>query len=279
MRRHTDYIYYFVGTLCLVCSAFLLLYSGFSPESLSTRMIPNRIIYEKTDRGYRDFYSSDLPLHMDSLRQGAVFVPVYSVTDDSEFLGLLRSFGMEGACVYHEEEYSLAKKDGRSLRVYRFLNLLEYESTLCQAAILWDIGNIEARDIAAAFAREHLFLKEPFETEITRNGDLIVVAFYENLGKILNRAFPTFITLDNRGNIREVSHFYFEYEELGRSDIMTPRAALADLPRNHEGKIRITDFELAYVFTNSVLQPTYTFIGITEDGSAFSYCVVALKSY
>jgi hypothetical protein len=264
----------------LVCSAFLLIYSGFSPEGLA-----NWAVRESVDRGYRDFYSSDLPLHVDSLRQGAVFVPVYSITEEDELGSILGSFNMGDADVSYEGEYFLAQAaDGSSLKVYRYLNLLEWEAPpcingLCERPILWDIGNIEAKNIATAFAREHLFLIEPYDTKVEAGGGLVAVTIYEEMGKILNRAFPTRIVLDKQGNVREVSHFYFEYEELGRGDIMSPRAALASLPRDHEGIIRITDCELSYAFINSVLQPAYIFRGLHPDGSMFSYCATALKSY
>jgi len=279
MRKYTNFLYYSIGVFCLAFSALLLFNSSFlSPQSLS-----NRIIHEKIDRGYRDFYVSSLPLHMNDLRQGAVFVPIYSLTDDDELNSILNSFKMQNARLTCEDEYCHAvTQDGRSLKIYRFLNLLEYENLSAGNGILLglrDIGNIEAKDIAAAFAKEHLFLTEPFETSVAQNGDLFTVTFYEHLGKILNKAFPTRITLDKNGNIQTISHFYFEYEELGRSDIMSPQAALAALPRDHQGKIRITDVQISYTFINSILQPTYTFQGTNPDGTPFSHPIIALKSY
>jgi hypothetical protein len=95
---------------------------------------------------------------VDGFKQGAIFVPVYSISKQNELWDFLASFDMEDARIFCEEEYCLAELNGRILRVYKFLNLLEYENEFCEpatqtgiAGVLWDIGNIEAGDIAPPF--------------------------------------------------------------------------------------------------------------------------------
>jgi len=273
MRKPSEFIYYFAGTLCLVVSVFLILQSDFSPASLS-----NRIFYERADRGYRDFYESSLPLHRNDLRQAAVFLPVYSVTCDSDVERFAALFDMLGAQRFYADEYVRIYDDSRVLTVYNFLDMIEFEQTFASVDEGY-ISDEKAKEIARNFAKNHLHLNMPYDVEITRAGQEIEVALTEKLGKIPNHAFPTTITLDQNGNVTRLTHFYFEYEELARGDLLTPHAALSALPRLHEGIARSNSYKLVYIFEQSILQPAYIFNGSFPCGTPFSQHVPAIKFY
>ncbi|MDR2167259.1 MAG: hypothetical protein LBE35_05345 [Clostridiales bacterium] len=276
MRRPTEWIYYIAGTLCLVFSIFLLFQSSLSPLNLTNRIIYDR--NDRSDRSYREYYQSDLPLHRNNLRQAAVYIPIYSITEIDDISQFIKAFDMEDAQISEREEYFQIQDGKRTLRIYKFLDLLEFEQRPI-APENEPICDSEAKDIARAFAEKHLFLLGAHEIEIGREENKIHLTIIETLGKIPNKAFPTQIVLDNYGNIRTVSHFYFEYEELGRGDIMTAQAAMSSLPRAHSGQARITHYELAYIFSESILQPTYIFHGNYPDGRPFAHHVSAVKYY
>jgi len=273
MRRPREYIYYIGGTLCLVLSAFLLFQSGIMPSTLT-----NRIYINNSARGYKDYYYSDISLHRNNLRQAAAYLPLYSVTEQADMFRFLASFEMEQATIYETEEFFLAAShDGRHLQIYKFLDKLIYSSLTVRDTNEPEISVGRAKEIAQEFVKRHLFLAGEYEIGVQRSDVGFEIQFVENLGKIPNKAFPTIIMVDNFGNIVSAKHFYFEYEELGRGDLMTAASAIAYLPRNHSGRIRITNYELIYIFEYSILQPVYLFRGYYPDGSPFSATVAALK--
>jgi hypothetical protein len=273
MRKPSDFLYYVAGTLCLVFSIFLLFQSDFSPINLT-----NRIYFERPDRSYRDFYQSDLPLHRNNLRQAAVYLPIYSITEYDDIWPFIESFGMEGAEISQTDEYFLIQDGPRTLRIYEFLDLLEFEQHPTNP-LNETIDDDKAKAIAKDFVKQNLLIRGPYEIELKRADNKILINIIQTLGKIANRAFPSEIVMDYFGNILFARHFYFEYEELGRGDLMTASAAMAALPRNHSGKARITAFELAYVFSESILQPAYVFHGYYPCGQPFSHFVTAIKNY
>jgi len=276
MRRPSEFIYFVAGTLCLILSVFLVLQSDFSPLSLS-----NRIFFENTDRSYKDYYQSDLKLHKNSLRQAAVYLPMYSVTTDEDVQRFAESFGMDMDLAQHFDDYVLLANDTHLLRIYSFLDLIEYEKFSDSAPKDTPICCADAKEIARNFAKDNLYMHLPFELELSRCADAITVTLTESLGKIPNLAFPTTITFDTHGNIISAIHFYFEYEELARGDLSSPHFAMSKLPKLCQSgeKIRITQHKVAYVFADSILQPTHIFQGYYPDGNAFIYHVPAIRNY
>ena len=254
MRRTPDLLNYGIGAVLLVLAAVVLVNSGVNPGGLA-----NRIHHETVDRSYRNFYQSDIRLHRNPLRQSAVYLPMYSVTEEGGLQTFLSNFDMTCAEIFEYDDYFLAKCGLRLLRVFRFLDLVEYEGVSLPGPGSVEIYGRKARSIAEDFARGNLFLQYPFDVETVQHSRGFTVTILENLGKIPNRAFPTTIEVDNFGNITFVSHFYFEYEELARGDLITPHTAMTLLPQNHEGRVRIKKYELAFTFKDSILQPVYTF--------------------
>ncbi|MCL2854398.1 MAG: hypothetical protein FWE21_02115 [Defluviitaleaceae bacterium] len=270
MRRVPDFINYVAGAVLLVFAAVLLVNSGINPANLA-----NRIHHENVDRGYRNFYQLDIRLHRNPLRQAAVYLPIYSITEKEDVKGFLGRFGMGCAEIFHYEDYFLAKCGLRTLRAFHFLDLVEYTGVATEQGD--PIYQRKARSIAEDFARQNLFLQSPYNLEAVEHEKGFTITFFEDLGKIPNTAFPTVMEVDVFGNILFVSHFYFEYEELGRGDLLTPHAAMQALPQDHEGKIRIKKYELVYAFENSILQPVYIFSGTYPNGSKFEAQVPAIR--
>ncbi|MCL2169752.1 MAG: hypothetical protein FWB74_06995 [Defluviitaleaceae bacterium] len=292
MRKPNESIYYIAGTLCLIFSVFLILQTGLSPANFA-----NRIFREDraVDRGYSEYYRSELSLHKNSLRQAAVFLPVYSLTTDGDVARFMEAFGMEGAAVSVYPDYFRADcGGGRVLRIYRYMDLIEFEmdpgtvpspaSPDRAAKVPKDVGqspisSVRAGEIAKEFAQSHFYMNLPHDVAVTGRDGGFHVSLIELLGKIPNLAFPTTITMDNYGNILTATHFYFEYEELARGDIMTPRAALPALPREHVGQATIESYELVYIFAQSILQPAYIFRGYYPCGTPFTHPVSAIKYF
>ncbi|MCL2354262.1 MAG: hypothetical protein FWC69_06520 [Defluviitaleaceae bacterium] len=280
MRRFPNFFYYFAGTICLAFSVFLIFNMSSYPERLA-----NNMVYHRIDTSYRSFYDVNIPpytLNQDALRQAGVYLPIYSITYEEDLGEFLSSFSMEHATITPSEDYFVAKYDGRLLRVYKNLDLIEFEqspSSLSTDPFKPPITNNQALDIANHFIVAHSFLQQPFSTHISREAGIINITFTPLLGKIENQAFPTTITLDEAGNVLHFRHFYFEYEELARGDIITAHMALSYLPQDHIEQITITGYHLAYVFEESILQPAYIFKGHYPDGSPFESQVSALRFY
>ncbi|MCL2376152.1 MAG: hypothetical protein FWC76_02030 [Defluviitaleaceae bacterium] len=265
--------YYGGGALCLVMAAMLLLSTSIVPVNIG-----NDVSRVKIDNRYREYYDISFVMPKNSLKQGTVWLPVYSVREREHLWQVILPFAMGDAEIVEHDEYFEAVADGETLRIYRFIDLLEYENLQGEkAGKLIDDG--AARKIAEEFLEEFLPRKQPYDVSVGHKGDNWVVRFEGHLSSLPNAAFPTEITLDAYGNIIEVSHFFFEYEALGTADVITVKAALAQLPREHEGKVDLKRFDLMYCFEDSVLVPVYRFYGEYGCGACFEECVKALRFY
>ena len=268
MRKPNEWIYYIAGTLCLILSAFLVLQSDFSPINLS-----NRIYFETSKSDHRQFAGS---LNKNNLRQAAVFLPAYSPTCYDAIKHFTEIFDMQNAAEEINKDYTMIATPYSTLRVYHFLNLIEYERNRpLNPQMQENISNKDAEIIASQYAEKFLLLQKPYEVSVIRQAASIEVIFQEVLGKIKNHAFPTKVTLDLHGNLLAISHFHFEYEEIARGDLMTAYAALQSL----NTPISSLQHELAYIFMQSILQPVHIFTGKYTCGTSFTHHIPAIKNY
>ena len=270
MQKPRERLYFAGGMVCLILSGFLLFYGGMFHEVFS----PTNDNYAHR---YQNYYQSDIALNSNSLRQAAVYLPIYSITEEVDLQQFLENFNLEDAQIYNNEDYFKAELDGKILRVYKFLDLIEYEANGNNQHAHEIISKENATEIAKNFASNHFFMQQPFETKTTKNGDFFTITFTENLGKIPNKDFQSFVLIDFYGNITSAKHFYFEYEEIGRKDMLTPRQAAASLPQHNQPKKSITNYEIAYIFQNSVLQPAYIFQIRCQNNQQTSHAIPALK--
>lgn len=265
--------YYGVGILCLAASAIILLNTNIMPFSLSNNM--SRAVY---DSGYTDYYHIGFPMPKNSLRQGTVYLPVYSVREREELWKIILPFSMGNVEIVENDEYFEASADGETLRIFRYVDLLEYEDVR-RTKTGRPIGENTAQELAEEFLDTFLPHKKPYDVTVKGNDGGWSVRFAGQLGGLSNIAFPTEIELDIYGNIVKVSHYFFEYEALGYADMITIRAALAQLPREEGRMVYLKEYELLYGLENSVLVPMYRFYGKDTHGIAFEEFVGALRFY
>ena len=265
--------YYGGGIICLVMAAVLLLNTSIMSDNIANDLARVRI-----DDGYKEYYDISFVMPRNSLRQGAVWLPVYSVREREHLWQVILPFAMGDAEIVEHDEYFEAAADGETLRIYRFIDLLEYENLQGERAGKL-IDEAEAHRTAKGFLEEFLPRKQPHDAHVSRDNSNWIVRFEGHLSSLPNTAFPTEITLDAYGNITQTSHFFFEYEALGTADVITVKAALAQLPRGHEGKVDLKGFDLVYAFEDSVLVPVYRFCGEHGCGRYFEEHVKALKFY
>ena len=265
-------IYYGAGIFCLAASAMLLLNTNVLPFNLVNNMAQVQV-----DSGYVDYYHIGFPMPKNSLRQGTVYLPVYSQREREHLWQIITPFSMDGAEITENDEYFEAAADKEVLRIYRYIDLLEYENL--QGDKRRPISSEAARTVAEEFLDEFLQHKKPYDVTIRREKDGWRVLFAGKLGGLPNMAFPTEITLDAYGNVKHVSHYFFEYEALGAADVITVRAALSLLPREDVGMVQLKSYDLVYGFEDSVLMPVYRFFGEYADGAPFEYAVKALRFY
>ena len=263
--------YYGVGIFCLVASAMILLNTSIMPFNLA-----NNLSQAKYDSAYKDYYHIGFPMPKNSLRQGTVYLPAYSENEREELWDIIVPFAMSDAEIVENDEYFEVAADGEMLRIYRYLDLLEYENLRGDRATEL-ISQDEAQKVAEEFLEEFLPRKKPYDVMVWRGDGGWVVRFAERLGGLANIAFPTEITVDAHGNIIQVSHYFFEYEALGTADVITVRAALAQLPRIEGRRVHLKGYEMAYGFEDSVLVPVYRFYGKCAGGVEFEETVPALR--
>ncbi|MCL2574212.1 MAG: hypothetical protein FWE34_06665 [Defluviitaleaceae bacterium] len=268
-------VYYGAGILCLAISAMLLLHANILPLNIA-----NNISQIKFENGYKNYYHIGFPMPKNDLRQGTVYLPVYSEREREHLWDIMLPFSMDDAEITETNEYFEATAEGETLRIYRYLDLLEYENAN-EGKISDLIEEDTAKKIAKDFLEEILLHKKPYDVTAEHNGDNWIIEFAGELGGLPNRAFPTIITLDNYGNVTEASHFFFEYEALDIIDMITMRIALSQLPREDadEGKVHLKGYELVYGFEDSVLVPMYRFYGGYAGGREFDEMVGALRFY
>lgn len=264
-------VYYGAGIFCLVASAIILLNTNVLPFNLS-----NNVSQVQIDSGYKEYYHIGFPMPKNSLRQGTVYLPVYSENERESLWRIVVPFSMGNAKIIENDEYFEVAADGEILRIYRYIDFLEYEN-LQEGRAGKPIDGSAANEIAKEFLEELLRYKKPYDMTVQRDGDNWIVKFAGHLSGLANNAFPTEITLDAYGNVVRVSHYFFEYEALGSADIITVRAALSQLPREDGRRVHLKGYELAYAFEDSILVPVYKFYGKCADGVEFEEFVSALK--
>jgi len=274
MRK--KFYYYTAGILCLILSALIILDSDILPFN-AKEMAANA-----GASGYRDYYQTDFPMPKNSLAIGTAWIPIYSMGEERHISELLSAFDMPSAEIieydeYFEAHYPNETSSRKTLRIYKALDLIEYESRTKDFG-KEEIDNDKALEIADAFLHNTLLYAPPYYTEITRYSKEIKLTFARHLESLPNLAFPTYVIMDLAGNITSISHFYFEYEAIGNADIITLKQALALLPKCSEhGKIHIHNYQLVYAFEDSIIVPAYRFRGQMPCGGAFEEYVNALK--
>jgi len=266
---------YGLGIFCLIASAAILLNTNILPVN-----IVNSIAQVQYDSGYKDYYHIGFPMPRNSLRQGTVYLPVYSVRDVKQMQEMMEAFDIGYAPIVYNDEFFEASMGGQTLRIYRYIDLLEYENDNRSRTGMM-IDESEARDAAVEFFERYLPHKKPYDVAVWRESgnDEWIVSFVGQLGGLANRAFPTEIVMDDYGNIMRASHYFFEYEALGTADVITVRAALAQLPREEGRRVHLKGYEMVYGFENSVLVPVYRFYGKCAGGVEFEELVGALRFY
>ena len=265
--------YYGAGILCLVASAMILLNTNILPFNIA-----NNISQAVYDSGYKDYYHIGFPMPKNSLRQGTVYLPMYSAREREHLGQMLMLFSMGDIEIVETDEYFKAETDAEILRIYRYIDLLEYENAQRGAEDELIDENM-AQELARGFLEKFLPQEKPHDISVRISGGYWIVRFAGQLGGLPNIAFPTEITLDIYGNIVKVSHYFFEYEALGYADVITVRSALAQLPREEGRRVHLQGYELVYKFEDSVLVPMYRFYGKCADGTAYEEFVGALKFY
>jgi len=265
-------IYYSAGVLCLVLSALILLNTNILPHKLT-----NSAFTENTDSTYKEYYHVGFPMPKNSLRRGTVYLPLYSMREEHHLWQITIPFAMQDAEVTEHDEYFEVSAEKESLRIYRFIDLVEYESFHRNKTT--PIDDSAALEIAENFLHDFLSHKKPYDTKVIREDNEIKASFTQHLAALPNAAFPTEITMDACGNIMRAAHFFFDYEAIGSADIISVRTALSRLPRDHEDRIGLKGYDLVYGFEDSVLVPVYRFYGECPDGILFEYHIGALKFY
>ena len=266
-------IYYSAGVVCLALAAVLVFNINFPADGL-TNMMPHR----ELDNSYMEHYQTDFPLPKNNLHQGTVYLPVYNLHEEQCFWRFLSAFGMDSAEITELDDYFEASTSDDVLRIHKFFDLLEYEN-LQIGLDNETVSDKEALAIAKDFMSRFLLHDMPYDAEISRDGNHIVIKHSTHLSGLPNHAFPTHITMDTGGNLIGADHFFFDYESLGAADIITIRAALNQLPRDHIGKIHLTGYQLVYDIEDSILMPFYRFEGHGAQGESVIYHVLALKFY
>ncbi|MDR2183697.1 MAG: hypothetical protein LBE55_05940 [Clostridiales bacterium] len=266
-------LYYAAGIFCLMASAVLLLNTNILPLNLA-----NSISQMRYDSGYKHYYHIGFPIPKNNLRQGTVYLPVYSEREREQLWQVMLPFSIGDVEITESDEYFEAVADGEILRIYKYLDFMEYEN-LQEGRAGELIDENTARKLAEEFLEEFLPPKKPYDVLAERIGDSWTVTFLGRLSGMANMSFPTKIMLDAYGNITGASHYFFEYEALGAADVITLQAALAQLPREAGRKVYLKGYELAYGFEDSVLVPVYRFFGECADGMYFEEFIGALKFY
>jgi len=268
-------IYYIAGVICLAVSGFM-----FAGTNFSQAVLTNNLISQKTDSSYKDHYHIGFAMPKNSLRQGSVYMPIYSNHDEQCLQHMAASFGMFGASITENHDYFEAQYGDKTLRLYRYIDYLEYKN-IAEYDDTEQISDETALNLALNFLEKSLPhpLIKPYDTKIKHSDDHITVQFVEYLSNIPNRAFPTEVVLDVYGNVISAGHFFFDYEILGAADIITARTALTELPKIVENKVHLTGYQLVYDFEDSVLMPVYRFWGHTSCGTDFEWDINALRFY
>jgi len=231
------------------------------------------ISYNRIDNSYKDHYQVGFSVNGNNFRQGAVYIPVYSYREMDCAAEIAANFSITNDNAIETAEYFEFHDLHRLLRVYKYIDLVEYANQ-AQHSTEKPICDNEALLIAQNFL-DVLPHRKPQSHAINRFDDEIIVNFTGVLSGLPNHAFPTTITLSPHGDVMSAIHYFFDYEILDTADIISVRTALATLPHQSD-KIRLTNYSLVYDFADSVLMPFYRFEGYSHCGAPFVFEVSAI---
>ncbi|MCL2350783.1 MAG: hypothetical protein FWC67_04820, partial [Defluviitaleaceae bacterium] len=167
--------YYGGGAVCLVMAALLLFNTSIVPVNIA-----NDMLRVKIDNGYKEYYDISFVMPKNNLRQGTVWLPVYSVREREHLWQVILPFAMSDAEIVEHHEYFEAAVEGERLRIYRFIDLLEYEN-LENKQTSGQIDEAVARRIAKEFLEQFLPRKQSCDMHVRNDGVNWIVRFEGHL--------------------------------------------------------------------------------------------------
>ncbi|MCL2415652.1 MAG: hypothetical protein FWD01_02460 [Defluviitaleaceae bacterium] len=257
--------YYIFGGIFIFLAGLIFLNIANSSASLANRIVPkeNMIV--------------DANIGNEITEQMEVFLPKYGVNDEESVYIFQSIFGMNEIPFDTFDEFFEFVDDNGALRVYRYLDFIEYFNFKEGAAKNTEnemLTTAAAQGLATQMLQNYFPNFRYMDIEIKEHQNGFDIAFFPPLYDLPNLGFPTEIFLDSFGNLLSLSHYYFDYEPLGSADMIP----LAEILNNHGLNFDyLVSYKLVYGFEDSILQPIYQFFGIDDYGQEFMKYIRALR--
>ncbi|MDR1532623.1 MAG: hypothetical protein LBS62_10680 [Clostridiales bacterium] len=185
-------------------------------------------------------------------------------------------------------EYYLYGDEQGTLRVYKYLSLIQYAASPRPApdgrgAFLPEdpaLTDKEAIKLASEHIENKFLLLNYSEAVVDFESEEYKITFIHRLGNIRDYAFPVVVTLDADGGLKAFDYYYVTYQRFDECRIKSMEQAFNELPVDFasDTEINLTKCNLVYVFKDSFLQPAYLFEG-ELDGGRFYKCFVDAAVY
>lgn len=175
------------------------------------------------------------------------------------------------------DEYYAYLENGIKLYIYKDINLVKYQNNNISLNNTVKVNTETAVLKAKEFFKENYINLTYEEAFVEYDSGLYHISFVGRLNNLKNFAFKNNVTMDKYGNILDIKYYYNTYENIGKAKIMSVNEAFYNLPIDfdHNKKIYIYNFQLVYLYENSILQPAYFFQGKFLDGNIFESFVIA----
>ncbi|MCL2592707.1 MAG: hypothetical protein FWD82_05005 [Defluviitaleaceae bacterium] len=224
-------------------------------------------------------YQTSLELNKLSGGRISTFVPRFRETTFEIANIYANLFAITENFLETEESFIFSTGD-RELIIHKFVSKVEYRNNAInkfEEGI--QISHEEAIEIAEDFFRSNLLELNYEEAFITFEDGIFNITFIGRLGSLKNMGFANNIQITKSGDVISAEYYYTTYERLNSLDIKSVYQAFHELPIDlgSDNMIYITDYQLVYIYANSIIQPAYFFRGVVDGGGYFESFVKAIS--
>ncbi len=183
-------------------------------------------------------------------------------------------FNMKENFLEYDEYFLFYGEYNDKLKVYKYLNYIMYENDSKARNKPID-GNGDALNLALSFIDNLILFFAYDEAVVDFDGQFYNIKFISLLDNIKLYSFNNSITIDTMGNIVKMEYYYNKFKQLSNISLKTIDEALKSIPSN----INIDTERIAIVYTyeNSIVQPSYLFIGEDTTGNVCKYFISAAQ--
>ncbi len=206
-----------------------------------------------------------------------VFIPIYEANTYEDVVRYCEKLKVVGEFSETDTYYKMANKDTKEeVYIYKNIDAIRYLNYSKKSKV--KVDKFDAIDIANDFLNEHKFKVNFDEIVVKIKDDNYYIYYISKLDNMKNYSFLTSFKIDKFGNILEFNYYHMKYKKISSIDILNEKEAFNILEQNYTGEqVSINKSEMVYMYTNSIMSPTYLFTGEMTTGEEVEIFIDAIK--